>query len=162
MVDVSNELCPFSCYSNTHKILRKKTCWFSLTWLIQLKFYVIWKFDIFLGTKSIYKMVLMTFQTKFIPVKNLLGQKKKVLFPIPRPSQKNSADSTKIFSNFWKKHFIWVIFGSAMVPTKNKMAALRGTAPRSCLNTMFSLGNQHIFGKRSESWRLNVDGSFST
>jgi len=32
-------------------------------------------------------------------------KKKKCLFPIPRPSQKNSADSTKFFSNFRKKDF---------------------------------------------------------
>ena len=94
--------------------------------------------------------------------KRLRPKKKKCLFPITRPSQKNSADSTKFFSNFRKKIFIWVIFGDAMLPAKNKMAAARsGTSPRRSI-TIFSLGNQHIFVKRSESCRLNGERSFST
>ena len=90
-------------------------------------------------------------------------QKKKKVFVSDNPTEsKNFRRLNKIFFQIFEKKFIWVIFGSAMLPAKNKMtAAWSGMTPWRSI-TIFSFENQHIFGKRSESCRLNGERSFST
>ena len=68
-------------------------------------FFIIWYWFYLqdIGKSDVGKMIISSQMDK--------AKKKKCLFPISRPSQKNFADSTKFFSIFQEKKFISVNFG---------------------------------------------------
>ena len=92
----------------------------------------------------------------------LKAKKKSVCFRYPDRVKKIPPTQRNFIQIFPPKKKFWVIIGSAMVPARQNKMAARGTAPRRRSITIFYMGNRHIFGKRSESWRLNGERSFST